>query len=337
MGARILRKYGVQTTITFELYETDGTDLKSDAVHALGDTKIMKDEGAEANTSNGFTDEGQGYSIVLTATEMQAARIVVYVVDQATKAWLDKVLHIETYGNASAMHAFDLDTALSFTTGNVHAHVKAEDNIDFGATKKASINTEADTALSDYDPPTKAEMDAGFAALNDLSAAQINAEVDTALADIDLDHLIKTSFGGAMPTIGSLLDVIMNKDGSQTFSQANDALEALRDRGDAAWITATGFSTHDAAAIWAVGTRALTDKAGFSLSAAGIDGIVDEVIEGTLTLRQAIRLTIAMMAGKSSGGATATLKYRDYGDTKDRLTFTVDADGNRSVVVRDVS
>lgn len=106
-----LRKYGVETTINFDLFEVDGVDFRVDAAHATGDTKIMKDEGAEANTTNGFTDEGQGYSIVLTATEMQAARIKVYIVDSATKAWLDTSFTVETYGNASAMHAFDLDTA----------------------------------------------------------------------------------------------------------------------------------------------------------------------------------------------------------------------------------
>ena len=38
-------------------------------------------------------------------------------------------------------------------------------------------------------------------------------------------------------------------------------------------LTATGFSTHAAADIWSVGTRALTDKAGFALSTAGITSI----------------------------------------------------------------
>jgi hypothetical protein len=106
-----LRKYGVETTIDFVLFETDGIDFKVDAVHASGDTVIMKDEAAETSTSNSFTDEGQGYSIVITATEMEAARVVVYIVDQGTKAWLDTAFVVETYGNASAMHAFDLDTA----------------------------------------------------------------------------------------------------------------------------------------------------------------------------------------------------------------------------------
>ena len=43
-----------------------------------------------------------------------------------------------------------------------------------------------------------------------------------------------------------------------TFTATTDALEALRDRGDAAWITATGFSTHSAADVWAAATRTLT-------------------------------------------------------------------------------
>ena len=111
MQGPFLRKYGVQTTVDFQLYEIDGVDFKVDAVHASGDTTVMKDEGAEANTANAFTDEGQGYSIVLTAAEVTAARIVVYIVDQATKAWLDTAFVVETYGDASAMHAFDLDVA----------------------------------------------------------------------------------------------------------------------------------------------------------------------------------------------------------------------------------
>lgn len=112
MQGTLLRKYGASATINFHLFKVDGVDFRINANHASGDTKIMKDEGAEANTTNGFTDEGQGYSIVLTATEMQAARVVVYVVDSATKAWLDTAIIIETYGHASAMHALDLDDSV---------------------------------------------------------------------------------------------------------------------------------------------------------------------------------------------------------------------------------
>lgn len=104
MPIKFERLYGVATTLDFVLYDTDGIDFNATATHASGDTLIMKDEGAEANTANGFTDEGTGYSLALTATETNAARIVVYVVDQGTKVWLDEALIVETYGNENSQH-----------------------------------------------------------------------------------------------------------------------------------------------------------------------------------------------------------------------------------------
>ena len=141
-----LRKYGESATINFELYEVDGIDFRVDAVHASGDTKIMKDEAVEANTTNGFTDEGTGCAIVLTATEMQAARIVIYIVDQtATKVWLDKSIVIETYGHASAQHAFDLDTASTPQTADHTAGIADIPTV-------AEFNARTLVAASYFDP-----------------------------------------------------------------------------------------------------------------------------------------------------------------------------------------
>ncbi len=106
MSQTILRKYGEATTFLFHLFETDGIDFKIDAVYVSGDVKLMKDEGTEANVDSGFTDEGQGYSQPLTATEMEFARGKVYIADQGTKAWLDTGIIIETYGHASAQHPY---------------------------------------------------------------------------------------------------------------------------------------------------------------------------------------------------------------------------------------
>lgn len=64
---------------------------------------------------------------------------------------------------------------------NVYADVKTIETADATDT----INAQADLAIADYDPPTKTELDSGFAGLNNLSAAQVNSEVDTALADYD--------------------------------------------------------------------------------------------------------------------------------------------------------
>lgn len=60
-------------------------------------------------------------------------------------------------------------------------------------------------------------------------------------------------------------------------------------------------------------------------------------IESSYTLRQALRLMLASLAGKLSGAATATVTIRDVNDAKDRITATVDADGNRTAVTTDVS
>jgi hypothetical protein len=103
----VTRLYGAATTVDFCLYVTDstvGAVKVENAVHASGDTYIMKDEGPEANTTNGFVDEGSCYSIALTATEMQAARILLNIEDQGTKTWADKCIRIETYGHPSAQH-----------------------------------------------------------------------------------------------------------------------------------------------------------------------------------------------------------------------------------------
>jgi hypothetical protein len=67
------------------------------------------------------------------------------------------------------------------------------------------------------------------------------------------------------------------------------------------------------------------------------DAVVDEVCDGALTLRTAIRVLMAAVGGKASGGGTATIIYRDPADTHDRITLTVDNVGNRSAAVLDVT
>jgi len=68
---------------------------------------------------------------------------------------------------------------------------KSDGSASWNATALAAINAQADTALADYDAPTKTEMDAAFTAIK-----------------------------GA------------------TWNSGTDTLEAIRDRGDAAWTTA---------------------------------------------------------------------------------------------------
>ena len=63
----------------------------------------------------------------------------------------------------------------------------------------------------------------------------------------------------------------------------------------------------------------------------------DGVVEGAVTVRQSLRLANAANAAKVSGAATSTFTIRDLADTKDRIVATVDADGNRTAVTRDLT
>lgn len=98
-----------------------------------------------------------------------------------------------------------------------------------------------------------------------------------------------------------------------------------------AGVTASSFAVGAIeAAAFAAGA---VDSA--ALNADAVDEILDEVIEGTTTVRHALKLMMSFVASKVSGGGTATITFRDIGDTKNRIVMTVDADGNRSAVVLD--
>lgn len=75
-----------------------------------------------------------------------------------------------------------------------------------------------------------------------------------------------------------------------------------------------------------------TDQA-VVLTSGGVDAILDDTIgDGTITMRQALRVLIAGMAGKLSGAATTTVTIRNLADSANVIVATVDVDGNRSAV-----
>jgi hypothetical protein len=81
----------------------------------------------------------------------------------------------------------------------------------------------------------------------------------------------------------------------------------------------------------------VSDKTGYRLSATGVDDVLDEVVEGTITFRQMLRLFGAALGGELSGAATTTITIRNASDTKTVMTVTCDADGNRSALSLDLT
>jgi hypothetical protein len=74
-----------------------------------------------------------------------------------------------------------------------------------------------------------------------------------------------------------------------------------------------------------------------ALTAAAVDAILDDAVDGSTTLRQLLRGFASALMGKLAGAATTTITMRDLADTKNRVTATVDADGNRSAVTLDLT
>ena len=74
-----------------------------------------------------------------------------------------------------------------------------------------------------------------------------------------------------------------------------------------------------------------------ALAADAVDEIWDEVMEGSTTARQSVRLANSANGAKVAGAATTNVTIRDLADSKNRVDATVDADGNRTAVTLDLT
>ena len=202
--------------------------------------------------------------------------------------------------------------------------------------------------------------------------------------NIDVDQIVASvsgAVGSVTGAVGSVTGAVgsVAAGGITAASIATDAIDADALAADA--------GTELGTAVWATSTRALTDKAGFSLSSAGVQAIWDALtsalttagsvgkllvdninatissrlatsgytapptaaqnatelldqaagVETNRTVRQAFRLILSAVAGKLSGGQTATNTFRDTNDTVNRIVATVTADGDRTAVTLDAS
>ncbi|MFQ5509344.1 MAG: hypothetical protein ACE5FN_08400 [Leptospirillia bacterium] len=116
------RKYGIATTFLLPVIKAGGSDfaVSADWTPAAGDVKVSKDDAPFANITTLPTAIGNMWLVSLSATEMQAARVVVQIVDSATKAVEDQAVILETYGNAGAQHGFDLGAATVTLAATTH-------------------------------------------------------------------------------------------------------------------------------------------------------------------------------------------------------------------------
>jgi hypothetical protein len=75
-----------------------------------------------------------------------------------------------------------------------------------------------------------------------------------------------------------------------------------------------------------------------SLTNEGIANAVwASVMDAGYTAEETMKIMLAALAGKLSGAAGTTINIRDVNDTKNRITATVDENGNRLTVTLDGS
>lgn len=98
---------------------------------------------------------------------------------------------------------------------------------------------------------------------------------------------------------------------------------------------ANGAVTAAAVATGAIDADALATDAAQEIADALLDRSAG--VETGLTVRQWFRLAASALFGKVSGAGGATTRFRDVGDTKDRITASVDTDGNRTAITRDAT
>jgi hypothetical protein len=113
---------------------------------------------------------------------------------------------------------------------------------------------------------------------------------------------------------------------AELTTDTNSVLSAVGDVPTNAEL-ATALAGADDAVLAAIG----------ALNNISVANILAATVEGSTTLVQTLRLLNAALGGKASGLETTTAVYRDIGDTKDRITATVDVDGNRSAVTLDLT
>lgn len=105
----------------------------------------------------------------------------------------------------------------------------------------------------------------------------------------------------------------------------------------AATVNGVAGATHHTLQIEAeVDANVVSDKTGYALTVGERNSMADawiaRVIEGGHTLGDFMRLFASVLTGKSAGGGGATITFRDLADSKNRISATVDANGNRTAV-----
>lgn len=301
-----VRQWGVAFTIEVPMIKVSSDDFAvgADWTPAAGDVKISKDGGAAANitTLPAALTMGNGatWQFAFSATEAQASRIAVTVVDAATKAVKDQQINIRTFGGPASLSP---DPLVVIRRGTAQAGAASTITLDAGASatndfyKGSIINVVGGTGVG--------------------QTAQIISYVGSTK--------VATVYVAGPPAQGS--QFLTSPDSTSIFEIVANPLMPT------ALVNNSGILD-----VRVTASTATVDANIVSASAAGGNAVADAILDRTdgvesgLTFRQWLRLGGSVMFGKSSNGNKT---FRDFGDTKDRVAATLDGSGNRTAIARD--
>jgi len=165
------------------------------------------------------------------------------------------------------------------------------------------------------------------------SATRTITALDEDSVTLDLDATIRAAIGLATANLDTQIGLLATAANLATVAGYLDTE-----------IAAILADTNELQTDWTNGGRLdlLIDSivaAAAPTANANADALLDRAagVETGLTVRQAMRLMAAVLYGKASGMTSTTAVFRDIGDTKDRITATVDSDGNRTAISRDAT
>lgn len=278
----------------------EGSDA-TDQINAACDTAIS--DAALATAANLAVVD-----TVVDAIKLKTDNLPTDPADQSSVEAAITSAHSTTDGKIDGLNDFDPsnDTVAHVTlvdTTTTNSDMITDTGTDVAAIKAVTDNlpdlgaltsiAQAST-LADVLTDTGTTIPEQISGLNNLSSADVNAACDTAISDAAL------ATASALSTVDTVVD----------------AIKAVTDL------------LPDAGALSSIATSSEVS----ALNDISVADIISGIADGSYDLQEMIRIIFAFAAGKSNGGGTTTINFRDGADSKNRITATVDSNGNRTAV-----
>lgn len=337
---------------------------------ASGDVKISKDGGTLANLTTLPTvtpASGKMVKVILSSTEMNADNVTVVFSDASGNEWRELIVNIQTatrqlddlaYPNTSG---WGIDVTAGGTVGIDWGNVEnptatvgltgTTAGLVDGAITAAKIANDAITDAKVANDVTIAAVTGNVggnvsgsvaSVTNAVTVGTNNDKTGYRLSSVGVQD-IWDALTGALATASSIGKLLVDNVNAPISSRLDSGSYTAPDNATIGTIDAklgvpAANVSADIAAVKGETAAILDDTgtSGVAVSSGGVAAIWAYVVEGATSATQVLRGALAVLTGKSTGGGTGIVKFRDSADAKDRITATVDENGNRTSITLDL-